>query len=85
MGDQKKKGCITRWLLSQTLCNTSLVLEIDVPAIGFSGFVLQCESEDGVCLLHGIFSLSIGRSQSSVDIVESLRRGESICKTVSTR
>lgn len=49
-----------------------------MPALCFSGFVLQGESEDGIALFDCIFSLGIGGCEGAVYQVESLRRGECI-------
>lgn len=43
-----------RWL---PLCYLAFLFEIDIPAVRLPFFVLECEREDGIALLHGVFSL----------------------------
>jgi hypothetical protein len=67
---------LTGRLLAEALANRPLVLEIDVPALGLAGSVLQCEGKDGVSLLDGVLAVGLAAGQGVVDGIKSGRRGE---------
>lgn len=69
-------GAFTSWLISQTRGDFSLVSEVDVPALGLAGLILQGEGEDGIALLDGVLALSIITLESAVDELEGLGGGE---------
>jgi hypothetical protein len=73
---KKKTGEFTSWLVSQTLGDGTLLPEVDVPALGLAGLVLQGEGEDGITLLDGVLALGIVRSETALDNVEGLGGGE---------
>ena len=53
MGNTRTVGFLA--LGRRTLSDGAGLFQVDVPALGLSGRVLQCESEDGFALLNGIF------------------------------
>ena len=55
-------------------------LEIDVPACRLAGAVLQCEGEDGVALLDGVFALGRVGCEGGLDGVEGGGGGERGCR-----
>lgn len=69
---------LTSWIISSTLGNLAPGLEVNMPALCLSSFVLQGESEDGIALLDRFFSFSIGGCEGTVDQIESLGRGKRI-------
>ncbi len=66
----------TCWLLSETLSHLALVLEVDMPALRLSGFVLQRKCKHSVSLLDSVLAVCIGRLEGLVDSVEGLRGRE---------
>jgi hypothetical protein len=54
----------------ETLSSLSILLEIDVPALGLTSLVFQGESEDGGTLLDGIFPLGIVGLEGVVDKIK---------------
>ena len=71
----------TCWLISETLSNFALVLEIDMPVLRLSGLVLQGERKHGISLLYSIFASGVGCSQGLIYRIESLRGGKCSCDT----
>ena len=69
-------GQPTRRLLCQALGNSARALEVDGPALGLAGGVLEGEGEDGVALLQGILAVGLAGVEGGVDGVEGRRRGE---------
>lgn len=65
-------GIITCWFCSQTLCDDSLVFQIDVPTLCLAGFVLECECEDSVAVFDCVLSVGIRGLEGIVDGIESL-------------
>lgn len=65
---------------SGTLANNTLILEVEVPALGLALVVGQGESEDGLGGLDGISALSSIGLESVVDDVERSGGGEVICR-----
>lgn len=63
---------LTSRLLSESLANGALVLEVDVPALNLAGGVLEVEGEDGVALLDGVLLVGLA-GESGGDGVK--RRG----------
>ena len=63
-------------LLAHALANGALVLEVDVPALGLAGGVLEGEGKDGVALLHGILAVGLAGVEGVVDLVKCRRGGE---------
>lgn len=66
----------TSRFISKTLGDLALGLEIDVPAVGLAGLVLEGEGEDGVALLDGVLTLGVGGGEGCVDGIEGLGGGE---------
>jgi hypothetical protein len=64
---RRREEEITCRLISKTLSNRSLTLEIEVPALRLTGLILQSEGEDGICLLDGLLSLGIVSGEAIVD------------------
>lgn len=56
------------------------LLEVDVPALGLAGLVLEGEGEDGAALLDGVLALGVARGKSGVDGVEGGGGGEVVCE-----
>jgi hypothetical protein len=79
---RKREGTLTSRLVTQTLGDNSLVLEVDVPALGLAGLVLQGEGEDGASLLDGVLALSIVTGEGVVDGLEGLGGRECGCRPV---
>lgn len=50
---------LTSRLVSESLANSALVLEVDVPAFGLASAVLEVEGEDGVALLDGVLLVGV--------------------------
>jgi hypothetical protein len=73
----------TSRLLADTLADSAFVLQVDVPALGLAGGVLEGEGEDGVALLHGILAVGLAGVQGLVDLVEGRGGGELVCLGVS--
>ena len=69
----------TSWLLAQSLCDGTLLLEVDVPALGLTSLVLQGESEDGVGALQGALAGGIIGLEGVVNGIESLGGWEGSC------
>jgi len=61
------------------LPHNALVLQVDVPALGVAGAVLEREGEDGTALLDGVFAPSGVLLQRLVDRVEGCAGGEGVC------
>ena len=78
-------GQPTSRLLAQALGNGARVLEVDVPAVGLAGGVLEGEGEDGVALLQGVLAVGLAGVESGVDRLEGLGGGELVCFAVSDR
>jgi hypothetical protein len=76
---------ITCRLVSKTLCDLSLIFEIDMPALRLARIVLQCEGEDRISLLDGLLALGFVRAEDSVDQVESFRGGKRSCRKCKLR
>lgn len=72
-------GIRTGGLLAKTLADLAGVLEVEVPAGGLAGLVLEGESEDGVGLLDGILAVGFAGVESLVHEVEGSRGGELGC------
>ena len=70
---------LTCRLVSKSLADLALVLEVDVPAVGLAGLVLEVEGEDGLSLLDGIRPVGIAGVQGLVDEIEGSRGRESVC------
>jgi hypothetical protein len=66
----------TSRLLAQALADGALVLQVDVPALGLAGGVLEGEGKDGVALLHGILAVGLAGIKGLVDLVEGGGGGE---------
>lgn len=66
-------------LFAEALADPSRVLEVDVPALGLAGSILQRESKDGVALFDGGLALGLVSGEGSVDGVEGLGGGELGC------
>ena len=62
----------TSWLLAESLADGSLLLEVDVPALGLTSLVLQGESKDSVGSLEGALAGGIIGLEGLVDGIESL-------------
>jgi hypothetical protein len=71
----------TSWLIAESLPDNTLLLEIDVPALGLARLVLEGEREDRVALLDGVGALSRIRLQGGVDEVEGLGGRECGCSS----
>lgn len=69
----------TGGLLAKTLADLAGVLEVEVPAGGLAGLVLEGESEDGVSLLDGVLAVGFAGVDSLVHEVEGSRGGELGC------
>lgn len=50
-----------------------------MPALLLPSLVLQCKGEDGIALLHCIFSLGVVRLEGAIDGVEGGGRGKGVC------
>ena len=76
-------GLVSAWLtcrlVSKSLADLALVLEVDVPAVGLAGLVLEVEGEDGLSLLDGIRPVGVAGVQGLVDEIEGSRGRESVC------
>lgn len=75
-------GKHTGGLVAKTLGDLALLLEVDVPAVGLTGSVLQIEGKDGIALLDGVLAVGLAGFQSIVDGVESGRGGELVWGTL---
>lgn len=71
---------LTRRLVAEALAHLALVLQVDVPALGLAGRVLQREGEDGVAQLQGLLAVRLARGQDAVDGVEGGRGRELVCE-----
>ena len=69
----------TSRLLAQALGNGARVLEIDVPAVGLAGGVLEGEGKDGVALLQGVLAVGLAGVEGGVDRLEGRGGGELVC------
>lgn len=69
---------LTRGLVPEPLADLALVLEVNVPALGLAGGVLEGKGEHGVALLDGRLLLG-GVAEGRVDGVKGGRRGELVC------
>lgn len=69
------KDGLTCRLVSQTLSDLSLGSEVQVPALGLAGLVLQGEGEDGIGLLDGVLARGFS-VESGVDHIKGLGGGE---------
>ena len=67
------------------LPHAALVLEINVPAVGVAGGVLQREGEDGAAFLDRVLAARVVGRQRGVDGVEGRGGGEGVCGLVSSR
>ena len=74
-----KRNERTSWLLAESLSDGSLLLKVDVPAIGLTSLVLQGESKDGVGSLKGTLAGGIIGLESLIDGIESLGGWERSC------
>ena len=67
------------------LPHAALLLEINVPAVGVAGGVLQREGEDGAAFLDRVLAARVVGRQRGVDGVEGRGGGEGVCGLVSSR
>lgn len=67
------------------LPHAALLLEINVPAVGVAGGVLQREGEDGAAFLDRVLAARVVGRQRGVDGVEGRGGGEGVCGFVSSR
>lgn len=67
------------------LPHAALLLEINMPAVGVAGGVLQREGEDGAALLDRVLAARVVGRQRGVDGVEGRGGGEGVCGLVSSR
>lgn len=74
--EEKQKH--TGGLLAETLGDLALLLEVEVPALGLAGGVLEGEGEDGAALLDGVLAVGV-RGESLVDLVKGGGGGELGC------
>ena len=56
-----------------------------MPAVRLPGLVLQCEGENSIPFLDGIFSFGIRGCNRAIDNVEGRRGGKGIWKSISTK
>lgn len=68
-------------LLAEALGNLALALQVDVPALGLSGGVLEGKGVDTVSLLDGVFLVGFAGIQGLVDGLEGSRGGELLCSS----
>lgn len=66
-------------LVAEALGDLAGVLEVEVPAGGLAGLVLEGKGEDGVALLDGVLALLLVAAEDGVDEVKSLGGGELGC------
>lgn len=62
--------------LPGALADSALLLQVDVPALGLAGLVLEGEGKDGAALLDGVLAVGLAGGEGRVDLVEGSRRGE---------
>ena len=67
------------------LPHAALLLEINVPAVGVAGGVLQREGEDGAAFLDRVLAARVVGRQRGIDGVEGRGGGEGVCGLVSSR
>lgn len=75
----QRNALLTSGLLAETAADLAGLLEVDVPARGLAGLVLECEGEDGTALFDGVLALAVARVQGCVDDVEGLGGRELVC------
>jgi hypothetical protein len=75
---------LTSWLLAEALADSALVLEVNVPALGLAGGVLQRKGKDGVALLDGVLLVGFAAGEGLVDGVKGGRGGELVCRDAPT-
>lgn len=63
-----------------TLADGAGLLQVNVPALGRTGPVLEREREDGSALLDGVLAVGLVGGQDVLDGVERGRGGESVWK-----
>jgi hypothetical protein len=71
---------LTSRLLSQAIAHLTLVLEVDVPALGLTGAVLQRKCENSVSKLDGLLLIRLAGSQGLVDGIKGNRGRELVWK-----
>ena len=64
---------LTRGLGSRPRADGALLLEVDVPALGLPGLVLQGEGKHGIALRDGIFPIGLAGLENGVDGLKGLR------------
>ena len=70
---------LTRGLGSRPRADGALFLEVDVPALGLPGLVLQGEGEYGIALLDGVFPVGLAGLEHGVDGLKCFRGRELVC------
>jgi len=65
-------------LRAKSLADNAFVFEVDVPAFGLAGCVLEGECEDTFALFDGGGSLGFGGGEEGVYCVEGGGRGEGV-------
>ena len=78
---ERRKDSLTIGLLSQASAHSTLLLEVDMPALCLAGLVLQREGVDAAGLLDGIFPVGFAGVQGFVDGVEGRRGRELVCRS----
>lgn len=67
---ERLRGRHTGGLLANALADLTLLLKVNVPAVGLTGRVLEGEGKDGLALADGLLAIGLARVQSIVDGVE---------------
>ena len=65
--EKKKKRILTSRLGPRARGDGALLLEVDVPALGLPGLVLQGEGEYGIPLFNGVFTVGLAGLKHGVD------------------
>lgn len=72
----KRRWERTVGLLASALADGTLLLQVDVPALGLTSLVLEGEGKDGAALLDGVLAVGLASREGRADLVEGSGGGE---------